>query len=435
MEMSADSACITIDSDDDGEGKSPEKKPKLLNVGAPQTTPATAATSSDTSSGYKSGGDVIEIPSDDAGDSDIEVIEDDEDTGSSGRTTRRQSRRSPQLKDFELVRTLGKGGFGHVFLVRAKGSLRRNTLLKLDRGKFYAIKSIKKERLINSPTEMKHTLTEQRVLSVCAGHPFIVNFIASFQSPSRIFFVTELLNGGELFGVLSRKDRLSEKEVQFYLSELVLALEFLHHQGIIFRDLKPENAMIDVEGHIKLVDFGLSRDDLTSEDPMEMTFCGTKEYMAPEVFNRLPYNKTADWWSLGALAFDMMAGEFPFAPGEYDEDKLHFDAKLFSPMAKGFISKLLKLDPNYRLGSPNLGGANSIKKSSFFKNLNWNAVYFKRIEPPFIPKLHSQTDVKYFDTEFTRILPKLSGLAENGEEPNLGQMREFAYIHPDHKLS
>ncbi len=177
---------------------------------------------------------------------------------------------------------------------------------------------------------------ELRTHSHLPDHPFVVRFLASFQTTERIFFLTEFLPGGELFSLLCERSKMRESDARFYLSELVLAVEFLHDSGVIYRDLKPENVMLDAEGHVKLIDFGLARDDVRGEEPANMTFCGTKEYMAPEVYFRKPYNRAADWWSLGAVAYDMIAGEFPYAAGDY-ETPIRYNPACFSNLAASFI--------------------------------------------------------------------------------------------------
>ncbi len=204
--------------------------------------------------------------------------------------------------------------------------------------------------------------------------------------------------------------------------------------------MKPENVMLDNEGHCKLIDFGLARDDIRTEEPVNMTFCGTKEYMAPEVFARQPYNKAADWWSLGAVGYDMIAGEFPYQPGDY-ETPIRYNPSVFSNLAASFISKLLMKNAKQRLGSPHLGGATSIKRSSFFRGLNWN-VFYRRgkgpgaIRPPFVPRLDSKADVKYFDKDFVTQPPVLSVAEADAALPTTDNMfAGFDYVHPSSAMT
>ncbi len=241
---------------------------------------------------------------------------------------------SPDDFDFEV--TVGKGGFGHVFVVRPRESALSK--VRLQRGAAYALKAIRKAKLRNSLTEITHVRNEMRVLNRISGrHPFIVEMKASFQTKSHVFLLTELVSGGELFNLINTLGKdgrgLSEDMARPYMAEIAVALGWLHSKStlptahffnhirtllmdayvladIIFRDLKPENVMLAADGHVKLIDFGLCRERFVSS--RRATYCGTKEYMAPEVYHRTKYGLPADWWSFGALSYDMVCNEYPY---------------------------------------------------------------------------------------------------------------------------
>ncbi len=374
------------------------------------------------------------------------------DSSKSSAIPRRSSRiarpRPPRFEDFAVLSTVGKGGFGSVFLVRPNENASGNNLA-LDANGVYALKAIRKYRLLNHPTELRHTREERRVLgSFEAGggksggsdrhdHPFVVRFLATFSSDTRVFFLTEFLAGGELFALLSDKGRLDEGDTRFYLAEITLALEFLHRNDILYRDLKPENVMLDRGGHIKLIDFGLARGRVHTHAPMRMTMCGTREYMAPEVSGGYPYNREADWWTMGALAYEMMTGTFPYKAGDY-ETPVEYPTNIFSQLATRFISRLMTIEPQSRLGSHSLGGALSVKRTAFFTSfLAWNDVYLRKLKPPFIPSLEDIDDLRYFDRSFTDSPARLSTVSAQhkrevlakcvGDDPFIG----FDFVNPE----
>jgi serine/threonine protein kinase len=200
---------------------------------------------------------------------------------------------------FEIIKVLGRGNFGKVFLVKKKGM---DTL--------YAMKTLKK-KIIEDRKQRAHTVTERKVLenSKC---PFIARLYYAFQNASKLYMVMEYLNGGELFFHLSKEGSFSEIRAKFYIAEILIGLNYLHSQGIIYRDLKPENILLDCDGHIRLTDFGLSKDGLESESSKAYTFCGTPEYLAPEILRCQGHDKAVDYWSLGAVMYYMLSGAPPF---------------------------------------------------------------------------------------------------------------------------
>lgn len=205
----------------------------------------------------------------------------------------------------------------------------------------------------------------------------------AFQSPDRFFFALDYVNGGDLYHHLKKRTKLSEKDARFYACELILALDFLHEKGYIYRDLKPENILLDSEGHVKLTDFGLSRQLNMKEGELANTFCGTPSYLAPELILRKGYDKMADWWSLGILIYEMVVGSPPFYNLNIKRcihdivKRPHSMRDYFSKKLKSLINGLLEKDPSKRLGSTAMGGTLSIKKHPFFNGIDWDAVLNK----------------------------------------------------------
>uniref|UniRef100_G3P8L2 non-specific serine/threonine protein kinase n=1 Tax=Gasterosteus aculeatus aculeatus TaxID=481459 RepID=G3P8L2_GASAC len=301
-------------------------------------------------------------------------------------------KRKVTMSDFDYLKLLGKGTFGKVILVREKAS-----------GKYYAMKILKKEVII-AKDEVAHTLTESRVLKN-TRHPFLTSLKYSFQTKDRLCFVMEYVNGGELFFHLSRERVFSEERTRFYGAEIVSALDYLHSAKIVYRDLKLENLMLDKDGHIKITDFGLCKEGITDAATMK-TFCGTPEYLAPEVLEDNDYGRAVDWWGLGVVTYEMMCGRLPFYNQDHEKlfelilmEDIKFPRTLSSD-AKSLLSGLLIKDPNKRLG----GGpddAKEIMRHSFFSGVDWQYVYDKKMVPPFRPQVTSETDTRYFDEEFT----------------------------------
>lgn len=303
-------------------------------------------------------------------------------------------------QDFELLRVLGKGGYGKVFQVK-KGT-------GSDEGKIFAMKVLRKAKIVINQKDTAHTKAERNILE-SIKHPFIVDLIYAFQTGGKLYLILEYLPGGELFMHLEREGIFSEETACFYLAEITLALEHLHSCGIIYRDLKPENILLDKDGHVKLTDFGLCKEALEDGETTH-TFCGTVEYMAPEVLLRSGHAKSVDWWSLGALMFDMLTGGPPFTASTRKKtiDKI-LHCKLILPNyltseSRDLIKKLLRRQAVQRLGSGAEDGL-SIRRHSFFKSCDWNNLINKKVRPPFKPTLKSDDDVSQFDTEFTRMTP------------------------------
>ncbi|KAK3603248.1 hypothetical protein CHS0354_007579 [Potamilus streckersoni] len=328
-------------------------------------------------------------------------------------------------EDFELLNVLGKGGYGKVFQVRK--------ITGPDMREIFAMKVLKKATIARNAKDTAHTRAERNILE-CVKHPFIVDLIYAFQTGGKLYLILEYLPGGELFMQLEREGIFMEDTACFYLAEITLAIEHLHSQGIVYRDLKPENILLDLQGHVKLTDFGLCKESI-DEGALTHTFCGTIEYMAPEILTRTGHGKAVDWWSLGALMYDMLTGAPPFT-GENRKktiDKI-LKAKLSLPPyltndARGLIKKLLKKNPKDRLG----GGpedAKAIKHHSFFRHVDWKELIQRGVEPPFKPSVTNYEDVSQFDSKFTKQTPVDSPddtvLSESANKVFLG----FTYVAP-----
>ncbi|KAK0085206.1 hypothetical protein PV326_005996 [Microctonus aethiopoides] len=296
------------------------------------------------------------------------------------------------LENFEFLKVLGKGTFGKVILCREKAT-----------GHLYAIKILRKEVIIRKD-EVAHTLTENRVLR-STSHPFLISLKSSFQTADRLCFVMEYVNGGELFFHLSRSRIFSEERTRFYGAEIISALGYLHSQGIIYRDLKLENLLLDKDGHIKIADFGLCKEDITYGCTTK-TFCGTPEYLAPEVLEDNDYGRAVDWWGVGVVIYEMMCGRLPFYNRDHEKlftlillEEVKFP-RTISVEARDLLGSLLIKDPSRRLGGgPN--DAKDIMDHAFFSSIDWSDLVLKKIPPPFKPQVTSDIDTRYFDSEFT----------------------------------
>ena len=284
------------------------------------------------------------------------------------------------IEDFDLLKVVGKGSFGKVMQVKKK-----------DTQRIYALKTIRKAHII-SRSEVAHTLAERSVLSQISN-PFIVPLKFTFQSPEKLYLVLAFVNGGELFYHLQKEQRFDINRSRFYTAELLCALECLHGFNVIYRDLKPENILLDYSGHIALCDLGLCKLDMKDEDRTN-TFCGTPEYLAPELLLGQGYTKTVDWWTLGVLLYEMLTGLPPF----YDENTNEMYRKILSeplrfpgpeivpPAAKDILTKLLNRKPEQRLGA---NGASEIKTHPFFHNIDWRKLLQRKYEPTFKPNVVS----------------------------------------------
>ncbi|KAM0325968.1 hypothetical protein ACHAQA_007274 [Verticillium albo-atrum] len=327
-----------------------------------------------------------------------------------------------QIEDFELLKLVGKGSFGKVMQVRKK-----------DTHRIYAVKTIRKAHII-SRSEVAHTLAERSVLAQI-NNPFIVPLKFTFQSPAKLYFVLAFVNGGELFHHLQKEQRFDVNRSRFYTAELLCALECLHGFNVIYRDLKPENILLDYQGHIALCDFGLCKLDMKDEDRTN-TFCGTPEYLAPELLMGQGYQKTVDWWTLGVLLYEMLTGLPPFYDENTNEmyrkilsEPLHFPGHdIVPPAAKDLLIKLLNRKPEERLGA---NGSAEIKAHPFFHAIDWRKLLQRKYEPAFKPSVVDALDTNNFDPEFTSEAPQDSFV----DGPMLSQTMQnqfqgFSYNRP-----
>ena len=293
------------------------------------------------------------------------------------------------LDDFQTVKVLGTGAFGKVSLVY-------NEELK----RYFAMKALKKE-YIKKYQQTKHTKEERKILETI-DYPFISKLYYAFQTKKSLYMITEFMAGGEMFHHLHDCGHFDENRTRFYIAELVLAIDHLHKHNILYRDLKPENILLDEIGHIKLTDFGLSKIMNNIEKDKTYTVCGTPVYVAPEVLTGQGYDKLVDWWSLGVLLYEFLAGYSPYREAKNRVDIKIYKKKLkqdplISNTAFDLINKLCQPNVRLRLGK----NSKDIKNHKFFESIDWVKLEKKEITPPFKPKIRYQGDVRNFDKMFT----------------------------------
>jgi atypical protein kinase C iota type len=305
--------------------------------------------------------------------------------------------RQYSLNDFELIRVIGRGSYAKVLMVELKRTKR-----------IYAMKVIKKA-LVTDDEDIDWVQTEKHVFETASNHPFLVGLHSCFQTPSRLFFVIEFVRGGDLMFHMQRQRRLPEEHARFYAAEISLALNFLHEKGIIYRDLKLDNVLLDHEGHIKLTDYGMCKEGIKPGDTTA-TFCGTPNYIAPEILRGEDYGFSVDWWALGVLLYEMLAGRSPFDiagasenPDQNTEDYL-FQVILektiriprsLSVKAASVLKGFLNKNPSDRLGCSREGAFMDIVNHPFFKQIDWDMLEQKQVTPPFKPRLDSDRDIRY----------------------------------------
>lgn len=305
--------------------------------------------------------------------------------------------RKMTAEDFEPLRCLGKGTYGTVILVKQRTT-----------GRLYAQKQFKKASLVVHKKLIEQTKNERHILESVNRHPFVVKLYYAFQDKEKLYLILEYGQGGELFHHLKAERMFSETRSAFYLAEMVLALSHLHDDlGVVYRDLKPENILLDAEGHVLLTDFGLSK--VAADDATCNSILGTVEYMAPEVIKGEQYGKAVDWWSLGALAYDMMVGDAPFRGGNHAKVQQNIlKQKVALPYflsndAKDLITRLLKKDPKKRLGSHMPKDLGIIKGHRFFRHIDWKKLAAREVEPPIQPMITDPELAENFSDEFTAL--------------------------------
>uniref|UniRef100_A0A3P8YAH8 protein kinase C n=1 Tax=Esox lucius TaxID=8010 RepID=A0A3P8YAH8_ESOLU len=335
------------------------------------------------------------------------------------------------LGDFDLIRVIGRGSYAKVLLVR----LKKNEQI-------YAMKVVKKE-LVHDDEDIDWVQTEKHVFEQASTNPFLVGLHSCFQTESRLFLVIEYVNGGDLMFHMQRQRKLPEEHARFYAAEICIALNFLHEKGIIYRDLKLDNVLLDHEGHIKLTDYGMCKEGIRPGDTTS-TFCGTPNYIAPEILRGEDYGFSVDWWALGVLMFEMMAGRSPFDiitdnPDMNTEEYL-FQVILEKPIRiprslsvkaasvlKGFLNK----DPKERLGCQAQAGFTDIKSHTFFRSIDWDQLEKKQTAPPFKPQITDDYGLENFDTQFTNEPVQLTPDDEDViKRIDQSEFEGFEYINP-----
>eukprot|EP01065_Artemidia_motanka_P007939 TRINITY_DN13973_c0_g1_i1.p1 TRINITY_DN13973_c0_g1~~TRINITY_DN13973_c0_g1_i1.p1 ORF type:complete len:439 (+),score=125.15 TRINITY_DN13973_c0_g1_i1:170-1486(+) len=291
--------------------------------------------------------------------------------------------------DFEMISKIGQGNYAVVLLVKQKTT-----------GRFYAMKILHKNVLIEKD-EVEHTRTERAILEQ-ANHPFLVKMSYAFQTPEKLYLVMNFANGGELFCHLKKEKRFSEARSRFYAAEITLGLKYLHARDIVYRDLKPENVLLSADGHIVLTDFGLSK---MLKEGRTKTFCGTPEYLAPEILLHKGHGKPVDWWSFGTLLYEMIVGIPPFYSTDVREMYdmiLHSDLfipEFVTPHTTDLLIKLLARDPRHRLGSGS-DGPLEVMRHLFFMSIDWDRLLRREVPPPFKPDVKGPGDFSQFDEDF-----------------------------------
>ncbi|XP_031438484.1 protein kinase C epsilon type-like [Clupea harengus] len=352
-------------------------------------------------------------------------------SGSSSETRQNGDVRSVQSKrrslmDFSFIKVLGKGSFGKVMLAELKGT-----------DEVYAVKVLKKDVILQDD-DVDCTLTEKRILALARKHPYLTQLFCCFQTKDRLFFVMEYVNGGDLMFQIQRSRKFDEARSRFYAAEVTSALMFLHLHGVIYRDLKLDNILLDAEGHCKLADFGMCKEGIL-DGVTTTTFCGTPDYIAPEILQELEYGPSVDWWALGVLMYEMMAGQPPFEADNEDdlfESILHDDVLYpvwLSKEAVNILKAFMTKNPSKRLGCVAAQGLEeAIKAHPFFKEIDWVLLEQRRVRPPFKPRIKTKRDVNNFDQDFTREDPVLTPVEEDIiKQINQDEFKGFSYFGED----
>lgn len=343
------------------------------------------------------------------------------------------TQRQYSIIDFDLIRVIGRGSYAKVLMVELRKTKR-----------IYAMKVIKKA-LVTDDEDIDWVQTEKHVFETASNHPFLVGLHSCFQTPSRLFFVIEFVRGGDLMFHMQRQRRLPEEHARFYSAEISLALNFLHEKGIIYRDLKLDNVLLDHEGHIKLTDYGMCKEGIRPGDTTS-TFCGTPNYIAPEILRGEDYGFSVDWWALGVLLYEMLAGRSPFDiagasenPDQNTEDYL-FQVILektiriprsLSVKAASVLKGFLNKNPIDRLGCHRETGFQDITGHAFFKSIDWEALEQKQVPPPYKPRLEGDRDLANFPPEFTdepvHLTPDDARVIEKIDQT---EFEGFEYVNP-----
>ncbi|KAG8716382.1 camp-dependent protein kinase catalytic subunit [Ceratobasidium sp. 395] len=317
------------------------------------------------------------------------------------------------LKDFRILHTLGTGSFGRVHLACSRHNHRH-----------YAVKVLNKAKVVQQK-QVEHTNSERSVLAT-VRHPFIVNLWGTFQDVNNLFMVMDFVPGGELFTLLRKSKRFPSPVAKFYTAEVILAIDYLHSHDIIYRDLKPENILLGADGHIKLTDFGFAKHvpDIT------WTLCGTPDYLAPEIVNQRPYNKSVDWYAVGILLYEMLAGCPPFFSEEPNPMRLYERIRAgrieypryFEPLSVELMRGLLTVDLSNRLGNMS-GGSGEILGHMWFAEVPWEKLASKEVQPPYVPQLGGDGDASQFERYREEDTTEYGQM--HGRDPHRGLFMDF----------
>uniref|UniRef100_A0A915M9N8 protein kinase C n=1 Tax=Meloidogyne javanica TaxID=6303 RepID=A0A915M9N8_MELJA len=329
---------------------------------------------------------------------------------------------SLSIDQFRLISVLGRGHFGKVILSQYKPT-----------SDYYAIKILKKGDIL-ARYEVESLMVEKRILEIASSskHPFLVNLFAGFQSREHVFFVMEYAMGGDLMRHI-HDDIFTEERACFYAACVLLGLEFLHTNKIVYRDLKLDNLILDKEGYVKLADFGLCKEGMGPTDRTS-TFCGTPEFLAPEVLTENSYTRAIDWWGLGVLIFEMLVGEPPFSGADEEEifDSIVNDEVHYPQFLSIESIAIMRRKPEKRLGASE-EDAKEIKKQRFFVHIQWEweKLLSKQIRPKFVPSIAHPEDVSNFDEEFTNEHARFSSAKSKREITDADNelFREFDFCN------
>lgn len=330
-------------------------------------------------------------------------------------------RKKITLDDFQFIAVLGKGNFGKVMLAESRHTQ-----------KLYAIKVLKKDFIIENE-EADSVMSEKRIFLTANmhKHPFLLNLNCCFQTANRVYFVMEYISGGDLMYHIQRS-RFSPQKAKFYACEVLLALKYFHENNIVYRDLKLDNILLTKKGHIKIADYGLCKENMDF-DSKTSTFCGTPEFMAPEVVLGKQYDKNVDWWAFGVLLFQMLFCQSPFRGDDEEEifnaiehDDVKYPMNIPSTTIM-ILQELLNKDPKTRLGSGRKD-ALEVMKHPYFDDVNFDDVLNCRIPPPFIPEISNKIDYGNFDLEFTSETPKLTPINTLIDDKMQEKFKGFSHI-------